>query len=167
MTALIGGILLAAGVMLYVLEPVFSGRVAPVYAGEDDYDEGAARRRVALTALRDLEYDRMTGKLDGKDYELLKGELSRDALRQLGPGPEEGGSDPGVDRASRQLEEEIAQLRDALREGLQCARCEHVNRRGARFCGHCGHPLGSAPDLAEGAAATAAAGGMPVDGPGR
>lgn len=167
MTALIGGILLAAGVMLYVLEPVFSGRSAPVYTGEDDYDEGAARRRVALTALRDLEYDRMTGKLDGKDYELLKGELSRDALRQLDPGPEGGGSDPGVDRASRELEEEIAQLRDALREGLQCAGCEHVNRRGARFCGHCGQALGSAPDFAAGGAETAPGGEVQVDGTGR
>lgn len=151
--------------MLYLLEPVFSGRGAQVYTGEDDYDEGAARRRVALTALRDLEYDRMTGKLDGKDYELLKGELSRDALRQLDPEPEGGGSDPGVDRASRELEEEIAQLRDALREGLQCARCGHVNRRGARFCGHCGHALGSAPDVA--GAETAPGGEAQVDGTGR
>ena len=63
MTALIGGILLAAGVMLYVLEPVFSGRRAPVYAGEDDYDEGAARRRVALTALRDLAFVMKDGEL--------------------------------------------------------------------------------------------------------
>ena len=153
--------------MLYLLEPVFSGRGAPVYTGEDDYDEGAARRRVALTALRDLEYDRMTGKLDGKDYELLKGELSRDALRQLGPGPEGGGSDPGVDRASRELEEEIAQLRDALREGLQCAGCEHVNRGGARFCGHCGRALGSAADLAGVGAATVAGGEAPIDGTAR
>lgn len=155
MTALIGGILLAAGVALYVLEPVFSGRGAPLYTGEDDYDEGAARRRVALTALRDLEYDRMTGKLDGKDYELLKGELSRDALRQLGPEPQGGGIDPRLERASRELEEEIAQLRSALREGLQCTRCEHVNRRGARFCGHCGQVLDASPKSAAGGAAPA------------
>ena len=135
--------------MLYVLEPFFSGRGAPVYTGEDEYDEGAARRRVALTALRDLEYDRITGKLDGKDYELLKGELSRDALRQLGPAPEGAAGDPVADRASREIEEEIAQLRDALREGLQCAGCEHVNRTGARFCGHCGTTLGSASGLPE------------------
>lgn len=135
--------------MLYVLEPVFSGRGAPAYTGEDEYDEGAARRRVALTALRDLEYDRITGKLDGKDYELLKGELSRDALRQLDPGPEGAAGAPVVDRASREIEEEIAQLRDALREGRQCDRCEHVNRSGARYCGHCGKVLGSAPGLPE------------------
>ncbi len=166
MTALIGGILLAAGVMLYLLEPVFSGRRAPAGLGDDDYDEGAARRRIALTALRDLEYDRLTGKLDRKDYEELKGELSRDALRQLGPVDDERGqvrrdvgdgerggeraeeraSLPAVDRASRDLEEEIAQIRGALREGLQCVECGHVNRRGARFCGRCGKAVGAAAD---------------------
>jgi len=142
MTALIGGILLAAGVMLYLIEPVFSGRGAPVYDSEDDYDEGAARRRVALTALRDLEYDRATGKLDRKDYELLRAELSHDALRQLEPGAEGGGrADSPVERASRELEDEIAQIRRALREGLQCAGCEHLNRAGALFCARCGKGL--------------------------
>ncbi len=142
MTALIGGILLAAGVMLYLIEPVFSGRGAPVYDAEDDYDEGAARRRVALTALRDLEYDRATGKLDRKDYELLRAELSHDALRQLEPGVEGGErADSPVDRTSRELEDEIAQIRRALREGLECAACGHFNRTGARFCARCGKGL--------------------------
>lgn len=141
MAALIGGILLAAGVMLYVIEPVFSGRSAPLYTGEDDYDERAARRRVALTALRDLEYDRATGKLDASDYRSLKAELSRDALRQLGPESDGPGDDSAVERASRVLEEEIAQLRKALRAGLQCASCGHLNRSGARFCSQCGEAL--------------------------
>lgn len=142
MTALIGGILLAAGVMLYLIEPVFSGRGAPVHDSEDDYDEGAARRRVALTALRDLEYDRATGKLDRRDYELLRAELSHDALRQLEPAVEGGArSDSPVERASRELEHEIAQIRQALRQGLQCAACENLNRAGARFCGRCGKAL--------------------------
>ena len=81
--ALIGGVLLAAGVALFILEPVFSGRSAAAFHGDDDFDEAAARRLVALTALRDLEYDRATGKLDGDDYEALKLELSREALVHL------------------------------------------------------------------------------------
>lgn len=163
MTALIGGILLAAGVMLYVIEPVFSGRGAPLYDDEDDYDEGAARRRVALTALRDLEYDRATGKLDGKDYKLLRDELSHDALRQLGPIVEgRDRVDSPVERASRELEDEIAQIRQALREGLQCVGCEHINRTGARFCGRCGKTLDPAPETAghAGSDATDADGAM-------
>ena len=142
MSVLIGGVLLAAGVLLFVLEPVFSGKSAPMYDGDDLYDEGAARRRVALTALRDLEYDRATGKLDDNDYGQLRTELSREALEHLGEegGGGEGGSGP--DRASRELEEEIAELRKAIREGMQCAACEHLNRLGARFCAVCGEALG-------------------------
>ena len=145
MTALVGGVLLAAGVVLYILEPVLSGRGAPLYSGDDDYDESAVRRRVALTALRDLEYDLATGKLDDGDYELLKAELSREALRHLGPEGGDGDArDPAGERVSRELEEEIAQLRQALREGLQCAACQHLNGFGARFCGQCGKVLGVA-----------------------
>ena len=140
MAVMLGGILLAAGVMLFILEPVFSGRGAPLYDGVDDFDEGAARRRVALTALRDLEYDRATGKLDGSDYELLRSELSREALQHLGTSARASG-DPAAERASRQLEEEIEQIRRALREGLQCAGCGHLNAFGARYCGRCGETL--------------------------
>lgn len=141
---MIGGVLLAVGVMLCVLEPVFSGRGAPLYDGEDDYDEGAARRRVALTALRDLEYDRATGKLDGSDYEMLKADLSHEALRHLGDEPP-GGAGGAVERASRELEEEIDEIRKALREGLQCAACGHLSGVGARYCGRCGEALPGAP----------------------
>ena len=141
MSVLIGGVLLAAGVMVFILEPVFSGRSAPLYDGDDDYDEGAARRRVALTALRDLEYDRATGKLDDRDYGQLKTELSREALEHLGR--EDGENVPAPDGASRELEEEIAGLRRAIREGMECASCEHLNRLGARFCAKCGHALAS------------------------
>ena len=129
--------------MLFVLEPVFSGRGAPLCDGEDEYDEGAARRRVALTALRDLEYDRATGKLDDNDYEALKADLSHEALRHLADEPPDGAG-PAVDRASRELEEEIEEIRRALREGLQCGGCGYLNGTGARFCGQCGEALGVA-----------------------
>lgn len=154
MSVLIGGVLLAAGVLLFVLEPVFSGKSAPMYDGDDVFDEAAARRRVALTALRDLEYDRATGKLDEDDYGQLRTELSREALEHLGD--EEGGGNGGSggdggrggdgrrgpDRASRALEEEIAELRRAIREGMQCSGCEHLNRLGARYCARCGEEVG-------------------------
>lgn len=144
MTALVGGALLAAGVALFILEPVFSGRRATLYGGDDDFDEGAARRRVALTALRDLEYDRATGKLDEEDYGALKLELSREALMHLGPGRDSGeGVETEAVRVARQLEDEIAQIRRAIREGMQCASCDHVNSIGARYCGRCGKRLAS------------------------
>ena len=145
MSVVIGGVLLAAGVLLFVLEPVFSGKSAPMYDGDDVFDEGAARRRVALTALRDLEYDRATGKLDEDDYGELRTELSREALEHLGEergGGSGGDGGRGPDRASTELEEEIAELRRAIREGMQCGKCEHLNRLGARYCAQCGEEVG-------------------------
>jgi len=140
MTTLLGGVLLAAAVALYVLEPVFSGRAAARYAGRDTHDESAARRRVALSALRDLEYDRATGKVVGEDYDTLKNELSREAIRALDARPD---GVPAAESAlaSRELEDEIASIRRALRKGLQCESCQRLNDVGARYCGDCGKPL--------------------------
>lgn len=151
MTALIGGVLLAAGVALFILEPVFSGRSSAVFHGDDEFDEAAARRLVALTALRDLEYDRATGKLDGEDYEALKLELSREALAHLDLDEESvAGRDTEAKRASRQLEDEIAGIREAIRRGMQCAVCEHLNRIGAKYCGRCGEALADVSGTAGG-----------------
>ncbi|MGI9627262.1 MAG: hypothetical protein ACR2QM_10540 [Longimicrobiales bacterium] len=147
MTAIIGGVLLAAGVVLFVLEPVFSGQRARLYDGDDVYDDASAKRRIALTALRDLEYDRATGKVDGEDYEILKADLSKEALRHL-EDQERAGTHAQGDRAlpdsvehSSQLEAEIARIRIALREGLACSSCETVNRSGSQFCIECGQAL--------------------------
>lgn len=151
MTVLAGGVLLAAGIVLYVLEPLFSARRAPLRdEGSDLHDEAAARRRVALTALRDLEYDRATGKVDGDDYEALRSELSREALQRLEPGDAEGDGSPATptEAASRELEDEIAATRRALRAGLRCEPCGRLNDHGAQFCGGCGRPLGADGDQA-------------------
>ena len=127
---------------LFILEPVFSGRSAAAFHGADDFDEAAARRLVALTALRDLEYDRATGKLDADDYEALKLELSREALTHLGPDEASGTRrETEATRASRQLEDEIAGIREAIRRGMQCASCGHLNPIGASYCGRCGELL--------------------------
>lgn len=144
MTAILGGVLLALGVLLFILEPVVSGQRAILYDGEDVYDEAAAKRRIALTALRDLEYDRATGKIEGDDYQRLKAELSREALRHLETRKEEGRPGPGaegVEQHALGLEQEIARIRAALREGLGCPECEAVNRPGSSFCSTCGATL--------------------------
>ena len=150
MTAILGGVLLAAGVVLFILEPVFRGQRAPLYDGDDVYDDAAAKRRIALTALRDLEYDRATGKVDGDDYERLKAELSREALKHLeartAATPSDGSEDEAQSRGlgvEMGLEAEIARIRAALREGMTCPACDAVNREGSSFCSRCGATLTS------------------------
>lgn len=143
-----GAVLVALGVVLFVLQPLVTGRKAPLRREDDEPTEAEARKRVALLALRDVEYDYATGKLDDEDYEDLRGELAAEALQALqaeedeAREPEE--SDVGGYPAGRsldELEQEIAAYRTALRKGVFCASCGHLNEGGSRFCAQCGSPL--------------------------
>ena len=143
-----GAVLVALGVVLFVLQPLVTGRKAPLRREDDEPTEAEARKRVALLALRDVEYDYATGKLDDEDYEDLRGELAAEALQALQAEEDEarepGESDVGGYPAGRsldELEQEIAAYRTALRKGVFCASCGHLNEGGSRFCAQCGSPL--------------------------
>lgn len=79
MALIVAATLLTVAVVVYVISPIIQDRHAPM-----DSDDGAsdahAKKRTALMALRDVEYDLATGKLDQADYEVLKAELSAEAL---------------------------------------------------------------------------------------
>ena len=145
---LIGGGLLAAAVVLYVLLPVIRGRHAVLHRTEEEGTEEEYRRRLALSALRDVEYDFATGKLDEEDYRQLKGELSVEALRILEEDREAADASsadpdagPGEGEEADVLEAEIARIRRGLQDGRTCRRCAHVNDPESRFCGRCGQAL--------------------------
>lgn len=151
-------IALTVGTVYYVIQPVLSGRVAPLERRSDEPSEIEARKRVALLALRDVEYDFATGKLDDGDYKQLRGELATEALDAMrmeeGASTEgasvEGASDPGAaaSEARDAIEEEIARYRAALKAGTACPECRHVNEPGSRFCATCGFSLAAAPAVA-------------------
>ena len=137
MTLFVGAALVAAAVILFILQPVTKGMHASLDREEDELTETEARKRVALLALRDVEYDFLAGKLDENDYRSLKGELTAEALAAL-----------EADEAARtegdgvvDLEAEIAQVREGLREGTICPDCGFGNDPGSRFCSACGHGL--------------------------
>jgi hypothetical protein len=137
----IGAALVAAAVILFILQPVAKGLHASLDREEDELTETEARKRVALLALRDVEYDFLAGKLDEADYRSLKGELTAEALAAL-----------EADEKARQggatlsdLEAEIAEVREELREGLSCLDCGFTNEPQSRFCASCGHPLLAVP----------------------
>jgi hypothetical protein len=113
--------LVAAGV---VVAPILSRRLAllgdPISGGVVDAD---ARKRVALAALKEIEYDRIGGKLDEQDYAQLRAQLEREAVAAL-------------DAA------------DAARDGGGGAgfrithSCGFVNPPGSHYCSGCGRRLG-------------------------
>ena len=79
MTALIVGATLAIAALLYVLFPLFDavvpGRKTPV--------RPVTRGESAIDALREIEFDRETGKLSDDDYAALKSEYTRTALVEM------------------------------------------------------------------------------------
>jgi len=165
MTILVPAVLLAIAVVFFVLFPVVVGESAPMDRDEAELTETQHRKRIALLALRDVEYDFHAGKLDETDYRRLKQEIAAEALEALdseeaewaaresaragdrataaGEGVPTSGSDP--------IEAEIAALRASIREGMICPHCGHPNPRGSRFCGDCGSALPQVSNSAGGA----------------
>ena len=139
MTAVVGAVLLVAAVVLYILQPMLSGRGASLHRELDEPTEAESRRRVTLLALRDVEYDYATGKLNEEDYRSLRRELAAEALAALEHADAEAAAGPAA--APPELEEEIARLRGGLRTGATCAVCGTANDADSRFCAHCGTPL--------------------------
>ncbi|MBW3534679.1 MAG: c-type cytochrome biogenesis protein CcmI [Gemmatimonadetes bacterium] len=153
MSLFVGAALLAGAVVLFLLHPMITGESAPMEGEEDEMTEAESRRRVKLRALRDVEYDHATGKLDDDDYESLKRELSAEALAAL-----EAEKAERADRDPASLEDEIARVREGLRSGLTCARCGHLNAADSRFCAHCGTRLAVGGDSASEPGASARTG---------
>jgi cytochrome c-type biogenesis protein CcmI len=149
MSLLLGAALFATAIVLFVLQPILTGRRAPMSRGEDEMSDTEARRRVTLLALRDVEYDRVTGKLDEHDYRELHRELSGEALAALAAEREEraaeeaAGAFPSTVASTGiiDLEAEIQRVRHGLRAGTTCGVCGHVNPRDSRFCSSCGERL--------------------------
>lgn len=169
MGATLGAALFASAVVLYVLHPILTGRAATMVDPEGLMTESEARKRVALNALRDVEYDYHTGKLDESDYADLRGELTLEAVRALEEGKSPAGAagtradsidaarDPAAGMSTPtgastpagpaevdSLEEEVARLREGLRSGDGCPRCGHLNPPASRYCARCGEALAAA-----------------------
>ena len=80
MIALVVGAALAVGALIYVLLPLFDV-VAPLRARLTGTPVAAPES--AIDALREIEFDRATGKLSDDDYTSLKATYTRSALVEL------------------------------------------------------------------------------------
>src|SRR5260370_32804921 len=105
MLELILGVLLAAGATYFVLRPILrppveSEESEPVGdEGEDPADDMSAQA-VALRALKEIEFDRATGKLSDSDYEQLKANYTQEALTAMRGEPRlPPGESPGIPKA--------------------------------------------------------------------
>jgi hypothetical protein len=131
--------LVVAAVLLFIMQPVVKGVYASLEREDDELTETEARKRVALLALRDVEYDFLAGKLDERDYRSLKSELTAEALAALEA--DEAARAGGGTTVDPEVEREIARIREGLKSGVVCADCGFTNEPGSRFCSACGDAL--------------------------
>lgn len=143
MLELIAGILLAAGATYYVLRPIL--RPDPQVAGGqtqalsdegDDPDDDMSRQAVALRALKEIEFDRATGKLSDSDYDHLKAKYTQEAVAAM------RGDAGNVKRETGPVTASTTTLPVTR---FPCP--EHGVRPeiDAQFCSECGRRLGTAP----------------------
>jgi hypothetical protein len=134
-TALLIGAALAVAALLYVLFPLFDNsvpspkpfRARPVEAPE-----------TAIDALREIEFDKATGKLSDVDYAALKAEYTRTALVEMRSREEPAAiTTPNVDGVDP-AEAAVLHYRSMRRE---CDTCGPRPEPDPAFCSNCGKYL--------------------------
>ena len=143
----VAAVLLAAAAIWLVLGPLMWPEPARVRAWEPPEPEETARG-VALSALREIEFDKETGKLSDADYAELKAQYSVAAvaaLRQEAAGGAAGaaaGAGPAAISDS-DVEAMIAARARAIAGGSApaCRSCGPRPESDAVFCSSCGRRL--------------------------
>jgi hypothetical protein len=157
-TVLIVGTVIALLALAFILYPLFSDAIGPRAQEAPPPREPSATER-AVAALREVEFDRHTGKLSDSDYATLKATYTQEALAAM------RAEDATVaDVHDDEVEATILRYRARGRECLtcgprpepdavycsdcgyylagRCGRCgAGVSEVGARFCAACGASL--------------------------
>lgn len=121
---IVGALAVAALVLWLVFEPLFFSPRPGLAIPEPDAPE-ETRRGTALLALKEIEFDRETGKLSDRDYDMLKERYSVEALSAL---------------AAEAAVPLPASLPDVPVLAI-CPRCGPRPERDAMFCSWCGRPI--------------------------
>ena len=131
MLPLIVGTLLAVGALAYVLFPLIAGPIATPRRRVPTARQNAnAVEQEAIVALREIEFDRVTGKLSDADYAELKARYTERALRAM------RSADPA--QTDDAIETAVLAYRSRL---LSCAKCGPRPEPDAVYCSNCGQYL--------------------------
>ena len=129
--ALVLGTLLSIGVLAYVLAPVVIGvrraPIMPVVVRSDRNDD------LAIAALREIEFDRATGKLSDADYATLRERYASQALAAM----RAGGTGATI-QAEDAAEAAVRAYRSAH---PSCGKCGIRPETDAIYCSNCGSYL--------------------------
>jgi len=132
-TLLLLSALVATAAALFVIGPILARRTAVLAdAAPGSLLDAEAKRRAALAALKDLEYDYLGGKLDQADYLAQRDRMSYEAVAAIRAAEEAQAS------AAAGVVDGVVLAADAAPEAHGCG---FVNPPGSRFCAGCGKRL--------------------------
>jgi hypothetical protein len=148
--ALIIGVLVALAAVALVLDPLvrpYAIRPEPPSSEPED-DPVEQRKEQALAALKEIEFDRATGKLDDADYERMKAKYTAEALEAIreadaaaAPAPVEPAMAQvpvGAGAGGDAVEALVAAKRRAGKGRKFCTECGAELEGAGKFCVECG-----------------------------
>ena len=146
MLELITGVVVAIVALLVVLQPLLRPdvRVADLRSPqhEDDFsdiEESESPKIQALLALREIEFDRATGKLSDVDYASLKHKYAESAVSAIREERDVDQQTPHIESENDAAEMMIARARSTRL--TVCPTCDHKLEVGSIFCSNCGRSL--------------------------
>lgn len=140
-------VLLGVGALIFVGYPLFKRELSQESLEEEPRDLELQKllfeKEQALAALKELDFDYETGKLDEEDYEHLKDRYRAKTLSLL----KEIDQTRAVEDIEEEIEKEVAQVREKRQEvsekpqKLVCPQCGESYLSDDRFCPACGADL--------------------------
>lgn len=141
-------LLVAVGLAIFVGAPLFQQRFGDRLENAETHEleRLTLHKETIYTAIRDLDFDLQTDKVDHHDYRELRHHLEAEAVELLQRIDE---VDPlaGIDD---EIERQVLAVRQRLRtpdmqqalRGL-CSNCHAIRQGDEKFCPFCGQPLNS------------------------
>jgi hypothetical protein len=125
----------------FVLDPVLrpAPPAPPIYEPPDPQETA---KGLALAALRDIEFDRETGKLSDTDYDELRKAYTTEALTAMRVEESGAAAGAGPDEVERMVAARVAAIRGGdVGDGVVCPTCGPRPEAEAAFCSSCGRSL--------------------------
>ena len=143
LSALMGTAALAGLAALRTFLPLFTGQEEKTQViGERTRASLEREKKLALRAIKELEFDRAMGKLSEEDFREMSGRLRQRAARLIQQLDAGAGYRDRIERdLAKRLGDKPAEVQPRASAGLSCAKCSTSNDPDARFCKECGAKL--------------------------
>lgn len=143
MFEIVAGVAVILTALALVLEPLLNPRMAIPAPPVDDTDlpdieESESPKVRALLALREIEFDKATGKLSDEDYATLKARYAAQALEAI-KAEDAPATRPASDDPAEAMVRRVKQRK--VEGAAACPVCGPRSEPGAVFCSSCGRSL--------------------------